>query len=92
LQIPIDVYLVMARKGSVTPSDGRGTVTVMMADGSTHEERRVLIHELKVGDTIVTDVLATVSPIGSDPLLGQSFLARLGSYTIDNHRHVLTLG
>jgi clan AA aspartic protease (TIGR02281 family) len=92
VQIPFDVYLVMARKGSVSANDARGTVTVSMADGSTHEEPRVLIHELKVGDTIVTDVLATVGPIGTDPLLGQSFLARLGSYTIDNQRHVLTLG
>jgi predicted aspartyl protease len=62
------------------------------AEGSVHKQPRFVIHELKVGDRIITDVLATVSPTGTDPLLGQSFLARLGSYTIDNQRHVLRLG
>jgi predicted aspartyl protease len=92
IQIPLDVYLVLMRKGSVSPSDGRGSVMVGTADGSLHRQPRFVIHEIRVGDRIITDVLATVSSTGTDPLLGQSFLKRLGSYTIDNQRHVLTLG
>ena len=92
VQIPLDVYLVLMRKGSVSPSDGRDAVTVVNADGSLRKAPRFVIHELKVGDRTVTDVLATVSPTGTDALLGQSFLKRLGSYSIDNQRHVLTLG
>ena len=92
LQIPLDVYLVLMRQGSIRPSDRRGSVIVKTADGSVHEQPRVVIHELRVGDRIVTDVLTTVSSTRTDALLGQSFLARLGSYTIDNRRHVLTLG
>jgi clan AA aspartic protease (TIGR02281 family) len=92
LQIPFDVYLVLMRKGGVSPSDARGFATVITADGGRHKQPRFMIHELKVGDRIITDVLATVSATGTDLLLGQSFLARLGSYTIDNQRHVLTLG
>jgi predicted aspartyl protease len=92
LQIPFDVYLVLMRKGGVSPGDERGFVMVGTADGSLHKQPRFLIHELRVDDRIITGVLATVSATGTEPLLGQSFLARLGSYTIDNQRHVLTLG
>ena len=93
VQIPLDVYLVLTRNGTINPSDGRGFATMRTADGSSHKEPLFVIHELKVGNRIVTDVIGTVSPNpNTDPLLGQSFLARLGSYTIDNQRHVLTLG
>ena len=91
-QIPLDVYLVLMRNGSISPSDGRGSVTLINADGSSRKARRFVIHELKVGDRIVTKVLGTVSSPDTTPLLGQSFLRRLGSYTIDNQRHVLSLG
>ena len=93
VQIPLDVYLVLKRNGTINPSDGRGFGIIETADGSPHKQPRFVIHELKVGDRVVTDVLGTVSPNpATAPLLGQSFLARLGSYTIDNQRHVLTLG
>ena len=92
IQIPLDVYLVLMRKGGVSPSDERGFGMIRTADGSLHKQPRFAIHELKIGDRIVTDVLATVSSTATDPLLGQSFLKRLGSYTIDNQRHVLALG
>jgi hypothetical protein len=36
-------------------------------------------------------VVANVAPVKGDPLLGQSFLARLPSWSIDNARHTLVL-
>jgi len=92
VQIPLDACLVLMRNGSISPSDGRGSVTLINADGSSRKAQRFVIHELKVGDRIVTNVLGTVSSPDNTPLLGQSFLRRLGSYTIDNQRHVPTLG
>jgi len=92
IQIPLDVYLVLKRNGTISSGDERGSGAIITADGSSHKEPRFVIHELKVGDRVVTDVLGTVSPANSVPLLGEEFLARLGSYTIDNQRHVLTLG
>jgi clan AA aspartic protease (TIGR02281 family) len=91
VQIPADVYSVMQRQGTIKPEDSRGTASVVLADGSTHKEPRFLLRNLKVGDKILADILATVSPTGTDPLLGQSFLDRLGRYTVDNQRHVLIL-
>jgi predicted aspartyl protease len=91
VQIPDDVYSVMQRQGTIKPEDALGTVSVRVADGSIHNEEKFLLRNVKVGDKILTDILATVSPTGTDPLLGQSFLDRLGRYTIDNHRHVLIL-
>jgi predicted aspartyl protease len=92
VQIPLDVYLVLRRNGTISPSDERGAVIITTADGSSHKQPRFIIHELKVGDRIVTNVLGIVSLPNTVPLLGQEFLVRLGSYTIDNRRHVLTLG
>ena len=40
---------------------------------------------------VIKDVVANVVPIEGDPLLGQSFLSRLPSWSIDNNSHVLNL-
>jgi hypothetical protein len=49
------------------------------------------LHEVKVGDHVVRNVIANVVPIKGDPLLGQSFLSELQAWAIDNDRHVLIL-
>ena len=91
IQIPSDVYSVLQRQGKISPEDFRGTTPVVMADGSEHKENCFLIHELKVSDRTISNIRGCVSPAGSDPLLGQAFLERLGGYRVDNQRHVLTL-
>jgi predicted aspartyl protease len=52
---------------------------------------RFVLRELKVGDLTVKDVTASIGPAKGDLLLGESFLSRLGSWAIDNNRHVLRL-
>ena len=47
---------------------------------------------MRVGGHVVRDVAASVGPaVSSEPLLGQSFLSKLPSWTLDNNRHVLIL-
>jgi clan AA aspartic protease (TIGR02281 family) len=89
--IPSDVMRKLVRSGAVTDRDVIGTTVVRLADGSEHSSRRFVLHELKVGDHALRNVTATVSPEGGEPLLGQSFLARLPSWMIDNNRHALVL-
>jgi hypothetical protein len=44
---------------------------------------------LNIGGYVLRNATATVS---KDTLLGQDFLHRLGTYTIDNRRHMLIIG
>jgi predicted aspartyl protease len=46
--------------------------------------------EMRIGNHVVRNVAARVGPaVSSDALLGQSFLSKLPSWTLDNKRHVL---
>ena len=62
-----------------------------MADGSEHSSERYIIHEMRVGNHAVKDVVANIVPTKGDALLGQSFLKELPSWAIDNDRHELVL-
>jgi predicted aspartyl protease len=46
---------------------------------------------LKIGDLVVEDVKASVTPSHASLLLGQSFLERFKSWSIDNTTHELLL-
>src|SRR5208337_2315877 len=58
---------------------------------SEQESKRFLLHEVRVGDHVVRNVIANVAPVKGDPLLGQSFLSKLPAWTIDNQHHALVL-
>src|SRR5262249_42328569 len=53
--------------------------------------KRFILREVKVGAQTVRGVTASVGPPRSPPLLGQSFLSKFPSWTLDNERHVITL-
>jgi clan AA aspartic protease (TIGR02281 family) len=90
--IPGDVFLTLMRTGTLKTSDFLGTETYTLADGTEHVSKRFVLRELKVGDHVIRNVIATVLPVQSDhPLLGQSFLSKLPFWTIDNVQHVLVL-
>jgi clan AA aspartic protease (TIGR02281 family) len=89
--IPDDVFRTLLRTGTVKVSDLIGTGTYTLADGSKQSSTRLILHEIKVGDQVITEVIANVVPMEGDPLLGQSFLSKLPAWTIDNERHTLVL-
>ena len=90
--IPSDVFLTLTRSGSIEPRDALGRGTYKLADGSTQESERFLLHEVRIGNKIIKNVVANVAPVSGDPLLGQSFLSKFALWTLDNARHVLILG
>jgi hypothetical protein len=49
------------------------------------------IRTLKVGDRIIENVIGAVADIKGSLLLGQSFLGKFNSWSIDNGRQVLLL-
>ena len=89
--IPADVFLVLSRTGTVRQTDFIGTGTYQMANGTTQSSKRFRLRKLMVGNHVVTDVVANVIPVNGEPLLGQSFLSRLPSWSVDNTRHTLVL-
>lgn len=91
LVIPVDVALTLMRAGALTRSDFIGKARYTMANGSEAVQERVVIHEVQVGNHTATDVTATVSPVAGSPLLGESFLSKFGTVTIDYNRLVLIL-
>ncbi|MGH7099570.1 MAG: retroviral-like aspartic protease family protein [Stellaceae bacterium] len=90
--IPADVVLTLARTGTIADSDFIGDQTYTLADGSTIKSARFMLRDLQVGGQDIHNVTASIGPVKSSPLLGQSFLSRFTSWTLDNERHALVLG
>jgi clan AA aspartic protease (TIGR02281 family) len=90
VSIPADVFRELVRAGTVDENDFVGTQNFMLADGSSVPSNTFRIRELRVGQFVLQDVLVSVSD-GGPLLLGQSFLSRFESWSIDNSRHVLRL-
>jgi clan AA aspartic protease (TIGR02281 family) len=89
--IPNDVVSTLVRTGTITDADFLGKQTYRLADGSTVPSQRFAIRSLKVGDKTLKNVVGSISPSASDLLLGQSFLSRFRSWSIDNDRRALIL-
>ena len=79
------------RTGTVNTTDFIGERTYALADGSTMPSKTFRIRSLTVGDKIVENVTGSVAPIKGELLLGQSFLSRFRSISIDNTKHALIL-
>lgn len=90
--IPADVAMTLIRTGTLTRDDYLGREKFQLADGRTVPATILRIRSLKVGDIVVHDVQASVTDAKGSLLLGQTFLARLTTWSIDNGRHVLVLG
>ena len=62
-----------------------------MADGSQSKSITFTIRSLKVGDRVVENVRGSVASAQGTLLLGQSFLERFKSWSLDNNKHELVL-
>jgi predicted aspartyl protease len=91
VQIPDDVFRILIRTGTISQDDFLGTSTYVLADGTKVPSDRYLLRKMEIGDHVVGNVEASIGNSQSPLLLGQSFLSKLGSWTLDNQRHVLVL-
>ena len=92
VSVPADVVMTLIRTGTITDSDFIGSQTYVLADGSKVPSERFVIRSLKVGGASLENVTASVASVAGSLLLGQSFLSRFNSWSIDNARHALILG
>jgi hypothetical protein len=91
LVIPADVALTLIRAGALRSGDFVGKDRYRLANGSEEVSELVVLHEVQVGEHIVRNVTASISPSQGEPLLGQSFLSKFGTVTLDYKRLVLIL-
>jgi clan AA aspartic protease (TIGR02281 family) len=91
VSVPADVFSTLARTGTIRNSDIIGEQTYVLADGSKTQSVTFTIRSLKVGDRVVENVRGSVAPQQGSLLLGQSFLERFKSWSVDNTKHVLVL-
>jgi hypothetical protein len=91
VSVSADVLEKLIQNGTVSRADFLGKQTYHLADGSRVSSDTFRIHSLKVGDREVRDVIGSVTNDADSLLLGQSFLTRFRSWSIDNQRGVLLL-
>jgi clan AA aspartic protease (TIGR02281 family) len=91
VSIPADVFSSLVRANTVTQADITGTRNYKNADGEVFRSKTFIIRSLKIGNIEAPRVQAKVSPSNAPPLLGQSFLKRFKSWSIDNSTQELIL-
>ena len=73
-------------------ADEGPSAQVQLADGSTTTTRNISVHTFKIGDNVLRDVSAGVTPDGTDMLLGFPVLNQIGRFTIDTINKRLIFG
>jgi clan AA aspartic protease (TIGR02281 family) len=91
VSIPSDVFSSLVRANTVTQADITGVRNYKNADGEVYQSKTFVIRSLKIGNIEASRVQAKVSPSNAPPLLGQSFLKRFKSWSIDNSTQELIL-
>ncbi len=92
VSLPPDVVSTLFRSGTISEQDFIGQETYTLADGSKIPSQKFRLKSIMVGHRTIYDVDATLAPnVEASILLGQSFLGRFQSWSIDNDRHVLIL-
>jgi clan AA aspartic protease (TIGR02281 family) len=89
--IPADVVSTLLRTGTIDRSDFIGSQTYRLANGSSLPSVRFRLRSLKVGNTLIENVVAAIAPAEGSLLLGQSFLTRFRSWSIDDAKRALLL-
>jgi predicted aspartyl protease len=91
VSVPADIVSTLIRTKTITPEDFLGKQTYVLADGSKVPSQQFRIRSLKVGNKIVENVVASIASVNGEILLGQSFLKRFKSWSVDNERHSVIL-
>lgn len=89
--IPADVVMTLIRTGTLKETDFLEKKTYVLADGSKLPSQTFRIQSMRVGDRVVLNVTGSVAPVEGSLLLGQSFLGRFKSWSIDNSKGVLSV-
>jgi clan AA aspartic protease (TIGR02281 family) len=89
--LPADIFSALRRAGAIKETDIVGREIAVLADGSKRLETTFRIRSLRVGNITVENVEGSVTSSQGSLLLGQSFLKRFKSWSLDNIEHELIL-
>ena len=89
--VPADVVMTLIRTGTIKNSDFRGEQAYVLADGSKIKSKTFILRTIQVGNRTLRNVQASLVDVNASLLLGQSFLKRFKSWSIDNTTHELVL-
>jgi clan AA aspartic protease (TIGR02281 family) len=89
--IPVSGFMQMVKAGMIQRADYQGKAVSTLADGSNVISLVFHLASMSVGGRTVSDVRCLVVKDGGSYLLGQSFLQKFRSWSIDNARSVLVL-
>jgi len=91
VSIPLDIIKAMKEEKIISEKDFLDEKLYMMADGSKVAAKRYMIKSVKVGEKELKNVTISSTSQNGVILLGQSFLSRFKSWSIDNQEHSLLL-
>jgi clan AA aspartic protease (TIGR02281 family) len=91
VSVPADVVSTLMRAGAIKDTDFVGYQSYVLADGSKSQSVTFTIRTLKVGNMVLEKVSGSVASAQGSLLLGQSFLKRFKSWSIDNANQELLL-
>ena len=91
VSITEDMVSALMKSGTMTGADLLGNKTYMLADGTMHEGKIYRMASVRIGGMVMQDVTVRIAAGNSSLLLGQSFLRRLKSWSMDNARQVLII-
>jgi clan AA aspartic protease (TIGR02281 family) len=89
--VPADVVSTLIRTHTIEASDFVGKQAYVLADGSEAPSTVFIIRSLKIGNHLIENVRGAIAPAKGELLLGQSFLQKFRSWSIDNTKHALIL-
>lgn len=92
VHIPADVALTLMRTGTISKQDFLGTAPYQMADGTIKENATLNLRSLQVGAVVIRNIAASIGPLESTLLLGQSALEKLEPWHMDTRRGILVSG
>jgi clan AA aspartic protease (TIGR02281 family) len=91
IALPENAVAALRNSGKLAESEFTGVQRIKVANGAVIQSKTFTLRSLSVNGRFLPNIQAAVIPSGSTPLLGQSFLARFSSWSIDNDRHALVL-
>lgn len=87
--ISSDLEKKLIEAGIIKRTDYLSSGLYKLADGRIIESKRVRISNISIGSKKIKNVIVSLGPSNSPNLLGQSFLNRLESWSIDNSKKIL---
>jgi hypothetical protein len=91
VSIPENIIQALRTAGKLGDADFVGEAAAKLADGSVIKSKVFLLRQLVVGNRVLENIRAIAAPAKGVPLLGQSFLQRFNTWSIDNDRKILIL-